>query len=129
MLDCSKIRVSGLRGISLDEGDSLISAQLTTGRHELFFATRNGRGLRVHESAFRAMGRQARGVIGIRMKPGDRVVSAIALSGAGTLLTVTEGGFGKKTPTEDYTLSRNRGNKGMRTIRGTEQNGPVVRVL
>ena len=129
MLDCSKIRVSGLRGISLDEGDSLISAQLTTGRHELFFATRNGMGLRVHESAFRAMGRQARGVIGIRMKPGDRVVSAIALSGAGTLLTVTEGGFGKKTPTEDYTLSRNRGNQGMRTIRITEQNGPVVRVL
>jgi DNA gyrase subunit A len=63
------------------------------------------------------------------MKKGDRVVSAIAISGAGTLLTVTEGGFGKKTPTEDYTLSKNRGNKGMRTIKITEQNGPVVRVL
>mgnify|MGYP001433470724 FL=1 len=129
MLDCAKIRVTGVRGISLDEGDSLISAQLTNGRHTLFFATRNGMGLRVHESVFRPMGRQARGVIGIRMKKGDRVVSAIALSGAGTLLTVTEGGYGKKTPTEDYTLSKNRGNQGMRTIRITEQNRPVVRVL
>ena len=129
MLDCAKIRVTGVRGISLDEGDSLISAQLTNGRHTLFFATRNGMGLRVHESVFRPKGRQARGVIGIRMKKGDRVVSAIALSGAGTLLTVTEGGYGKKTPTEDYTLSKNRGNQGMRTIRITEQNRPVVRVL
>jgi len=129
MLDCAKIRVTGVRGISLDEGESLISAQLTNGRHTLFFATRNGMGLRVHESVFRPMGRQARGVIGIRMKKGDRVVSAIALSGAGTLLTVTEGGYGKKTPTEDYTLSKNRGNQGMRTIRITEQNRPVVRVL
>ncbi|MAA91661.1 MAG: DNA gyrase subunit A [Deltaproteobacteria bacterium] len=129
MLDCAKIRVTGVRGISLDEGDSLISGQLTNGHHTLFFATRNGMGLRVHESVFRPMGRQARGVIGIRMKKGDRVVSAIALSGAGTLLTVTEGGYGKKTPTEDYTLSKNRGNQGMRTIRITEQNRPVVRVL
>ena len=129
MLDCAKIRVTGIRGISLDEGDSLISAQLTSGNHELFMATRNGMGLRVNESVFRPMGRQARGVIGIRMRKGDRVVSAIALSGAGTLLTVTEGGYGKKTPTKEYTLSRNRGNMGMRTIRITEQNKPVIRVL
>ncbi len=129
MLNCAKIRVSGIRGITLDEGDSLISAQLTNGRHELFFATRNGMGLRVHESKIRPMGRQARGVIGIRLKNGDRVVSAIALTGAGALLTVTEGGYGKKTPTDHYTLAKNRGNYGMRTIRITDQNGPVVNVL
>ena len=129
MLDCAKIRVTGLRVISLDEGDSVISVQLTDGNQELFFATRDGMGLRVNESTLRAMGRQARGVRGVKLRKGDRVVSALALSGTGELLTVTEGGYGKKTPIVDYTLAKNRGNFGMRTIRITDTNGPVVNVL
>jgi DNA gyrase subunit A len=129
MLDCAKIRVTGLRVITLDEGDSVISVQLTDGDQELFFATRDGMGLRVNESTLRAMGRQARGVRGVRLREGDRVVSALALTGTGEVLTVTEGGFGKKTPIADYTLAKNRGNYGMRTIRITEANGPVVNVL
>jgi len=129
MLDCAKIRVTGLRVITLDEGDSVISVQLTDGNQELFFATRDGMGLRVKESTLRPMGRQARGVRGVRLREGDKVVSALALSGNGELLTVTEGGFGKKTPIEDYTLAKNRGNYGMRTIRITDTNGPVVNVL
>ena len=129
MLDCAKIRVTGLRVITLDEGDSVISVQLTNGDQELFFATRDGMGLRVNESTLRPMGRQARGVRGVRLRKGDRVVSALALSGSGELLTVTEGGYGKKTPIVDYTLAKNRGNYGMRTIRITDTNGPVVNVL
>ena len=129
MLDCAKIRVTGLRVITLDEGDSVISVQLTDGNQELFFATRDGMGLRVNESTLRAMGRQARGVRGVKLREGDRVVSALALSGTGELLTVTEGGYGKKTPIVDYTLAKNRGNFGMRTIRITDTNGPVVNVL
>ena len=129
MLDCAKIRVSGLRVITLDEGDSVISVQLTDGEQELFFATRDGMGLRVNEKTLRPMGRQARGVRGVRLRKGDRVVSALALSGTGELLTVTEGGYGKKTPIADYTLAKNRGNFGMRTIRITDTNGPVVNVL
>ena len=129
MLDCAKIRVTGLRVITLDEGDSVISVQLTNGDQELFFATRDGMGLRVNESTLRPMGRQARGVRGVRLREGDRVVSALALSGSGELLTVTEGGYGKKTPIMDYTLAKNRGNYGMRTIRITDTNGPVVNVL
>ena len=129
MLDCAKIRVTGLRVITIDEGDSVISVQLTEGDQELFFATRAGMGLRVNESTLRAMGRQARGVRGVRLREGDRVVSALALTGNGELLTVTEGGFGKKTPIEDYTLAKNRGNYGMRTIRITDTNGPVMNVL
>ncbi len=129
MLDCAKIRVTGLRVITLDEGDSVISVQLTDGNQELFFATRNGMGLRVNESTLRAMGRQARGVRGVKLRKGDRVVSALALSGTGELLTVTEGGYGKKTPIVDYTLAKHRGNFGMRTIRITDTNGPVVNVL
>jgi len=129
MLDCAKIRVTGLRVITLDEGDSVISVQLTDGNQELFFATRDGMGLRVNESTLRAMGRQARGVRGVKLRKGDRVVSALALSGTGELLTVTEGGYGKKTPIVDYTLAKHRGNFGMRTIRITDTNGPVVNVL
>ena len=129
MLDCAKIRVSGLRVITLDEGDSVISVQLTDGDQELFFATRDGMGLRVNEKTLRPMGRQARGVRGVKLRKGDRVVSALALSGSGELLTVTEGGYGKKTPIADYTLAKNRGNFGMRTIRITDTNGPVVNVL
>ena len=129
MLDCAKIRVSGLRVITLDEGDSVISVQLTNGDQALFFATRDGMGLRVHEKTLRPMGRQARGVRGVKLRKGDRVVSALALSGSGELLTVTEGGYGKKTPIADYTLAKNRGNFGMRTIRITDTNGPVVNVL
>ena len=121
--------MTGLRVITLDEDDSVISVQLTDGEQELFFATRDGMGLRVNESTLRAMGRQARGVRGVRLREGDRVVSALALTGTGELLTVTEGGFGKKTPIEDYTLAKNRGNYGMRTIRITDTNGPVVNVL
>ena len=75
------------------------------------------------------MGRQARGVRGVKLRKGDRVVSALALSGSGELLTVTEGGYGKKTPIADYTLAKNRGNFGMRTIRITDTNGPVMNVL
>jgi DNA gyrase subunit A len=86
-------------------------------------------GLRVHEKTLRPMGRQARGVRGVKLRKGDRVVSALALSGTGELLTVTEGGYGKKTPIADYTLAKNRGNFGMRTIRITDTNGPVMNVL
>ncbi|MBF0236534.1 MAG: DNA gyrase subunit A [SAR324 cluster bacterium] len=126
LLDCDRIRVSGIRGITLDEGDSLISAQLTDGNSELFFATRNGMGLRVHENEIRPMGRTARGVIGIRMRGDDQVVSAIALTGEGQLLTVTANGFGKKTPIDSYTLSKHRGNLGVKNIKSDESTGQVV---
>ena len=129
MLDCAKIRVTGVRAITLDEDDSLISARVTNGNQELFFTSRNGMALRVHESTIRPMGRTARGVIGIRLKQGDRVISAIALSGSGRLLTVTEKGYGKKTRIDDYALKKHRGNFGMRCMNVTEKNGPVVNTL
>ncbi|GIT06575.1 MAG: hypothetical protein CM1200mP30_02050 [Pseudomonadota bacterium] len=105
MLDCAKIRVSGLRVITLDEGDSVISVQLTDGEQELFFATRDGMGLRVNENncVRWAPGKRC---AWSQLRKGDRVVSALALSGSGELLTVTEGGYGKKTPIADYTLQK-----------------------
>ncbi len=126
MLDCDRIRVNGLRAITLEEGDRLISAQITDGERELFFTTRSGQSLRVHESTIRPMGRAAQGVIGIRLREEDVVVSAIALQGTGHLLTVTEKGFGKKTPVSDFTLSKHRANFGMLAMRTNERTGPVV---
>lgn len=129
MLDCDKIRVTGVRGITLEEGDRLISAQITDGARELFFTTRYGQSLRVHESTIRPMGRAAQGVIGIRLREEDTVVSAIALQGTGTLLTVTERGFGKKTAVSEFTLSKHRANYGMLAMRTSERTGEVIRTL
>ena len=129
LLNCAKIRVNGIRAISLDEDDSLISAQLTDGNCELFFATRNGMGIRIHESLVRCMGRTARGVRGIRLRGEDQVVSAIALTGKGRLLTVTEKGYGKQTEIEAFRCSMNRGNYGVRILSITDRTGLVVNML
>jgi DNA gyrase subunit A len=128
MLNPAKIRRTGIRAITLDEGDSLISATLTDGQRELFFATHFGIGLRVHESTIRSMGRDARGVIGIRLADGDRVVSALTHT-AGNLLTVTERGYGKQSEIDAFPLSLNRGNKGVRTMKVSETTGRVVAML
>jgi len=129
MLDPTRVRRTGIRGISLDEGDSLISAALTDGNRELFFTSRNGMGLRVHESTIRSMGRDARGVIGMRLEPSDQVVSAFTHSGSGMMLTVAEKGYGKQSEINAFTLSKHRGNKGLRTMRINETTGPVVEML
>jgi DNA gyrase subunit A len=107
----------------------MLSAQLTDGNQEVLFATRLGMSLRIHESQVRAMGREARGVIGIRMKEQDQLVTMEVLQKTGAILTVTENGYGKKTLLEDYPLSKNRGNQGVRTIKTSERNGHVIGAL
>lgn len=129
MLDPTRVRRTGIRGITLDEGDSLISAALTDGNRELFFASRNGMGLRVHESTIRSMGRDARGVIGMKLGEGDRVIAAITHKGHGRLLTVAENGYGKQSDLDAFPLAKHRGNKGLRTMRINETTGPVVDML
>ncbi|MBF0277998.1 MAG: DNA gyrase subunit A [SAR324 cluster bacterium] len=124
-----KVRVNGIRAITLDENDTVFSVQLTDGDQQIFFATQQGMSLRFHEKQIRAMGREARGVIGIRMKEDDRVVTMEVLQGTGAILTVTENGYGKKTLTDDYPLSKNRGNQGVRAIKTSERNGLVVGAL
>ncbi len=126
LLAFRKVRVSGIRAITLDDDDTMISAQLTDGNQELFIATRYGMGLRFHESEVRPMGREARGVIGIRLKEADRVVNMEVLKGTGSILTVTENGYGKKTLLEDYPISKHRGNQGVWSIKTSTRNGLVV---
>ncbi len=124
-----KVRATGIRAITLSEKDTMLSAQLTDGNQEVLFATRLGMSLRIHESQVRAMGREARGVIGIRMKEQDQLVTMEVLQKTGAILTVTENGYGKKTLLEDYPLSKNRGNQGVRTIKTSERNGHVIGAL
>lgn len=118
-------RTMGIIALKIMEEDELIGVRLTSGKHDIFLATRNGKSIRFPESDLRGMGRVAAGNIGIRMEPGDEVVGMEAILEGATILTVTENGFGKRTNTEEY-RRQSRGGKGILTIKTSQRNGPVV---
>src|SRR5450432_2272171 len=122
------IRVSGIIALSVAEKDELVAVRITEGSSDLLLGTRNGWAIRFREENVRPMGRTARGVRGIRLREGgDEVVgmAVIPREEPATLLTVCERGYGKRTPTSDYP-TKNRGGKGVITIKTTERNGKVV---
>jgi DNA gyrase subunit A len=123
----SNPRRGGIIGISLDAEDELIAAMRTDGSQEVLIASVKGKSIRFEESEVRPMGRTAAGVRGMSLAPDDAVVGMEILSPGATILTVTEKGYGKRTPLEDYRLQR-RGGQGIITIRTTARNGPVVGV-
>ena len=122
------IRATGLRAVTLDEGDALVSVQITDGTNEVILASANGRAIRFEESDVRAMGRTARGVTGINMDEGDLITAAEVVRAEEKLLVVTERGFGKRSETNEYRLT-GRAGKGVNSIRVTERNGKVVALL
>ncbi len=124
----SNIRVSGLRAVTLDEGDSLVGVRITEGTNEIILATANGRAIRFHESEVRAMGRSARGVSGINLEEGDAVVVMEVASSTEKIMCVTEFGYGKRSELEEYRVT-GRAGKGVNSIRTTERNGKVVALL
>ena len=99
----------------------------TDGTQEVLIASKNGKSIRFPETDVRPMGRTAGGVRGMSLGEGDAVVGMEVLSPGATVLTVTENGYGKRTPLEDYRVQR-RGGQGIITIRTTERNGQVVGV-
>ncbi|HEY5090661.1 MAG TPA: DNA gyrase subunit A [Polyangia bacterium] len=125
------VRSSGIIALTIPEDDDLVSVRITEGAADLLIGTRNGWAIRFREENVRPMGRSARGVRGIRLREGDgdkdQVVgmSVIPREEPATLLTVCERGYGKRTPTSDYP-TKNRGGKGVITIKTTERNGKVV---
>jgi DNA gyrase subunit A len=122
------IRVSGIIALSIAEDDDLVGVRVTEGASDLLIGTRNGWAIRFREENVRPMGRNARGVRGIRLRESDDQVVGMAVlprEEPATLLTVCERGFGKRTPTSDYP-TKNRGGKGVITIKTTERNGKVV---
>ena len=127
LMSFSHIRTGGLIAVNLDEGDSLIAARLTDGKTDLFLGTRMGQAIRFHEEEVREMGRTARGVKGIKLDDADRVVSMETVEEGATILTVTEGGYGKRTEFSEY-RGQNRGGSGLINIKITEKNGPVAAI-
>jgi DNA gyrase subunit A len=121
----SNIRVNGIRAINLDEDDELVSTKLSDGNQTIMISSANGQACRFSEKEVRPMGRVTRGVIGMKLATGDKVVSMAVVSEEGTLLTITENGFGKRSPIQDYRKTH-RGSKGVRTIIVNERNGKVI---
>ena len=119
------VRVNGIRAINLDEDDELIATRLSDGKQTIMIATADGQACRFDEEEVRPMGRVTRGVIGIRLRKGDKVVSMAIVGEEGNLLTVTENGFGKRSPIQEYRKTH-RGSKGVRTIITNERNGKVL---
>ena len=121
----SRPRADGIIAINLDEGDTLVGVDLTSGDNQIILATREGQAVRFNESEVRSMGRGATGVRGISLGDGDVVVDMAVAQPGQDLLTVCENGFGKKTALDEYRLTR-RGTKGVINIKVTERNGKVV---
>lgn len=120
------VRKNGLIAIDLDEGDALSWVRITNGQNELLVATRNGMAIRFKETDVRAMGRTARGVKAITMSDDDCVIGMSILREGGLVLTVSETGYGRLSPIEDYRL-QNRGGKGL-TNYHTDKYGKVAAI-
>jgi len=118
-------RPSGIRAISLEQGDEVIGVRLTDGQQEIILSTLDGQSIRFKEAQVRSTGRGAYGVVGMRMDKGDEVVSMEILSLGANILTVSENGYGKRTDMEEYRL-QSRGGKGIITMKTTDKTGRVV---
>lgn len=118
------IRQTGKIAIALNEGDELMSVRQTDGNNEIIIGASNGKAVRFHESAVRAMGRPARGVKGIELD-GSEVVGVATDQAGQYILSITENGYGKKTPLSEYRLT-NRGTKGVISISTTARNGKLI---
>jgi DNA gyrase subunit A len=121
----SNPRAGGIIAMGVEEGDAVIAVLVTDGKGEIFIGTRNGMAIRFEEGDVRAMGRTAYGVRGITLRDDDYVVAVEAVRPAGSLLTVTERGYGKRTELEEYRV-QSRGGVGVINISTSPRNGKVV---
>ncbi|HIH28513.1 MAG TPA: DNA gyrase subunit A [Thermoplasmata archaeon] len=120
------IRVNGIIALKLEEDDELMSVVQSDGTKTVMIATASGQACRFNEKELRPIGRATHGVIGIRMKnKKDAVVAMTVVDITGSLFTLTENGFGKRSPIDEYRMTH-RGSKGVRTIVTNERNGNVV---
>ncbi len=122
------IRTSGIRAVTLNDGDALIAALLTDGRDRIVIATHDGMSVNLSETDVRAMGREAAGVRGIKLRSGDYVIGAEKVLPGAQLLSVTEKGYGKRTDFTEYP-AQNRGGIGVKNYNCTEKTGKVAAVM
>jgi DNA gyrase subunit A len=122
----SNPRKAGIIAVALDEGDYLIGAALTDGKHDVMLFSDGGKAVRFDENDVRPMGRNARGVKGMTLEEGQQVIAMlVAEDESQSVLTATVNGYGKRTPITEYTR-HGRGTKGMIAIQQSERNGKVV---
>ena len=119
------LRNNGIRALTLDEGDQLISVTETRGHDRMLIATHDGQAVCFDETDVRAMGRTAVGVRGIRLREGDYVIGAARADADKTVLSITENGYGKRTPIEEYRVT-GRGGLGVKNYMVTDKTGHVV---
>ncbi len=118
-------RNSGIIALDLVEGDSLVNAELVNTNQEVMLFSDDGKAIRFNSDEVRLMGRNARGVMGIRLKENAKVIALLSLKEGGAILTATEGGYGKRTPLEEYRATGRHG-MGVISIIVNERNGKVV---
>ena len=123
--DLQNIRRAGLRALNLNEDDALVDVRLTDGEQNILIATHEGRAICFDENEVRAMGRTATGVRGIRLNEGDYVVGAARARKGAYVLSITENGYGKRTPVEEFTI-HHRGGGGMMLHNLTAKTGLVA---
>jgi len=124
--DFSRPRTAGIIAVGLDDGDFLIGASITDGRHDVMLFSDGGKAVRFDENDVRPMGRTARGVIGMKLAKGKKLISLLVAEDENDfVLTATENGYGKRTPIAEYTRHA-RATQGMIAIQTSERNGRVV---
>jgi DNA gyrase subunit A len=121
----SNPRVGGIIAMGVEEGDSVIAVEMSDGKEQIFLGTRDGMAIRFEESDVRPMGRTAYGVRGISLREEDEVVAMGVVREGGTMLTVTQNGYGKRTELEEYRV-QSRGGVGIINIQTSFRNGKVV---
>jgi DNA gyrase subunit A len=124
LIDFSRPRTSGIIAVDLREDDQLIGVDITDGSQSVMLFTSSGKSMRFKESDVRAMGRTACGVRGVRLGKGQRVISLI-IGDDGDVMTVTENGFGKRTPIEQFPI-KGRGGMGVISIKTSDRNGAQI---
>jgi DNA gyrase subunit A len=124
----SNPRAGGIIAMGVEEGDSVIAVQISNGSNEIFIGTRSGMSIRFPEADVRAMGRTAYGVRGVSLRDDDEVVGMDVLAPGGTILSVTEQGYGKRTELDEYRV-QSRGGIGIINIQTSERNGKVIGVV
>ncbi|NLD64603.1 MAG: DNA gyrase subunit A [Bacteroidales bacterium] len=123
----SRPRANGINAITVREGDELLEARMTNGRHEIMLAVKSGRAVRFNEATVRPMGRTASGVRGITLSGEDDVVIGMITveNESSDVLVVSENGYGKRSAISDYRIT-NRGGKGVKTINFTDKTGKLI---
>ena len=121
----SKPRTVGLRAVDLVGDDTLIGTAVVDGTKDIMLFSSEGKAVRFDEKDVRATGRVSKGVRGMRLPPGHTVISMVIPESDGYLLTVSQNGFGKRTPTAEYP-TKGRGGKGMKAMQASDRNGPLI---